>query len=320
MRGFIKNNDSAIRTCATSSGGIMQQAAAKMSVLVVDIATDGAPLGLLRDDKKDCLPEDLLKILSGIARINNSELQQAFSTGFMCAFHSADDAVVAADTMHRIMEAYPPEDREDFDSPGLCIRVDTGTVISTGNQLFGEPVRAAILMQALAEPYQTLISETTRSYLSDLQQCQTRFVGSLPDDERRTALNVYEYLGGNVEDTLALEYPDQIPTATAMDITYGPIVLTVDAQRPRITIGRMTTNDLVLNYPRVSRNHAAIELRDGKLFLLDNSVNGTFVRIGQLCIIFLQRDEMQLYGQGIICPGRAAASSSPGAIHFSIRI
>ncbi len=297
----------------------MQQAAAKMSVLVVDISTDRTPFDQLRDNQKNGLPEDLLKTLSGVARINNSEMQQTFGGGFLCAFNSADDAVVAADTMHRIMETQPPPYWEDVDAPGLSIRVDTGTVICSGNKLFGEPVRAAILMQALAEPYQTLISETTRRYLSEPQQGQTRFVGSLPDSERRTAFNVYEYLGGNVEDTLALEYPDQIPTVAAMDVTYGPIVLTVDAQRPRIAIGRMTTNNLVLNYPRVSRNHAAIEFREGKLFLIDNSANGTFVRIGQLCIIFLQRDEMQLYGQGIICPGRAAASSSPGAIHFSLR-
>lgn len=297
----------------------MQQAAANVSVLVADIIPDKAPLGHLSTNRSCRIMGDLLKDLSGIVRINNGELNQTHGVGLMCSFNKADDAIVAAATMHQIMEAHPPENWEDFDSPGLCIRVDTGTVIRTGNELFGNPVRLAILMQVLAKPYKTLISETTRSYLSDLQQCQTRFVGSLPDDERRAMLNVYEYVGGREADTLALEYPDQPSSAAAMDITYGPIVLTVNAQRPRVTIGRMTTNNLVLNYPRVSRYHAAIELRDGKLFLLDDSVNGTYVRIGQLGPICLKCDEMQLYGQGIICPGRAAASSSPGAIHFAIR-
>lgn len=297
----------------------MQQSAAKMSVLVADIVTDKAPQGHLGNSFSNRIVGDLLKDLSGIVRINNGELNQTRCAGLMCSFARADDAIVAAATMHQIMEAHPPENWENFDSPGLCIRVDTGTVIRTGNKLFGDPVRTALLMQVLATPYKTLISETTRSYLSDLQQCQTRFVGSLPDAERNAMLNVYEYVGGREADTLALEYPDQPLPAAAMDITYGPIVLTVNTQRPRITIGRMTTNHLVLNYPRVSRYHAAIELRDGKLFLLDDSVNGTYVRIGQLGTICLKCDEMQLYGQGIICPGRAAASSSPGAIHFTTR-
>lgn len=297
----------------------MQQAAAKMSVLVADIATDATPIGHLSANQANGLLEVLLNDLAGIAKVNNGELNQTFSAGLMCAFNSAEDAVVAAATMHQIMETHPPADWEDFDAPGLRIRVDTGTVIRAGNQLFGDPVRSAILMQGLAKPYQTLISETTRSYLSDLQQCQTRFVGQMTDDERRAMLNVYEYMGGREADTLALEYTDHSLPAAAMDITYGPIIVTVNAHRPRITIGRMTTNNLVLNYPRVSRHHAVIELRDGKLFLRDDSVNGTYIRMGQLGTICLKRDEMQLYGQGIICPGRAASSSSPGAIHFATR-
>jgi class 3 adenylate cyclase len=297
----------------------MQQATAKMSVLVADIVTDKVPLGHIGGNRLNRIMEDLLKDLSGIVRINNGELNQTRSTGLMCSFARAVDAIVAAATMHQIMETHPPENWDNFDSPGLSIRVDTGTVIRNGNQLFGDPVRAANLMQVMATPYKTLISETTRRHLSNLQQCQTRFVGSLPDDERSAMLNVYEYVGGREADTLALDCPHQSSPIAAMDITHGPIVLTVDARRPRITIGRMTTNNLVLNYPRVSRYHAAIELRNGKLFLLDDSVNGTYVRIGQLCPICLKCDEMQLYGQGIICPGRTAASSSPGAIHYATR-
>ena len=297
----------------------MQQAAAKMSVLVADIVIDKAPHRHISANFSNRIMGNLLKDLSDIVRINNGDLNQTRCTGLTCSFARVDDALVAAATMHQIMEAHPFENWENFESPGLCIRVDTGTVIRTGNKLFGDPVRSAILMQVLAKPYKTLISETTRSYLSDLQQYQTQFVGSLPDAERSAVLKVYEYVGGRVADTLAVEYPDQPSPAAAMDITYGPIVLTVNAHRPRITIGRMTTNNLVLNYPRVSRYHAAIELRDGKLFLLDDSVNGTYIRIGQLNPICLKCDEMQLYGQGVICPGRAAASSSPGAIHFATR-
>jgi adenylate cyclase len=297
----------------------LQLAAAKMTVLVVDIAADGVPLNHSNADQSSRGIRDLLEDLSGIARINNGELNQTFGTGLMCAFYSADDAVVAAATMHQVMDAHAPESWEAINSPGLRIRVDTGTVVRTNSQLFGDPVRSVILMQAMARPYQTLISETTRSYLSDLQQHQTRFVGSLQDDKRRTRLNVYEYVGGMEADTVILEHPNQLASAAAMDLTYGPIVLTLNAQRPRITIGRMPTNNLVLNYPRVSRYHATIERRDGKMILRDDSVNGTYVRISQLGMICLKCDEMQLYGQGVICPGRAAASSSPGAIHFATR-
>jgi adenylate cyclase len=304
---------------ATTQGEILQLAAAKMSVLVVDITTDRLPPDHSDDETSSRGMRELIEDLSGIARINNGKLNQTFSNGLMCAFYSADDAVVAAATMHQVMDAHTPESWGVINSPGLRIRVDTGTVVRTKSQLFGDPVRSVILMQTIAKPYQTLISETTRSYLSDLQQCQTRFVGSLPDKKRKTLVNIYEYLGGIEAETVILERPNQFSSAAAMDITYGPIVLTINAQRPRITIGRMPTNSLVLNYPRVSRYHATLERRDGKMILRDNSINGTYVRISQLGTICLKCDEMQLYGQGIICPGRSAASSSPGAIHFATR-
>ncbi|NJM42374.1 MAG: FHA domain-containing protein [Anaerolineae bacterium] len=45
-----------------------------------------------------------------------------------------------------------------------------------------------------------------------------------------------------------------------------------------LTIGRAPENDIVLNAPKVSRNHARIELRDTGVTIIDNrSANGTFI-------------------------------------------
>lgn len=297
----------------------MQQAAVSLSVLVADIADPSTFYRYVTPQKAQVILQDLFKDLSGVARINNGELQKSFDGGLMCAFISAKDAVVAAATMHQIIEARPPISWENVDVLGLRICIDTGTVLREGNQLFGDAVRSAIVMKTLARPYQTLISETTRNYLTDIHRCQTRFVGSLPDNGNGSKLNVFESLGDLVEDTLTVEYPNDTPPARTLDLTYGPRILTVDEGDPAITIGRLTTNSLVLNYPRVSRRHARIEVRQGKIILIDDSVNGTFVQVGGLRMVCLKKDEMQLYGKGLICPGREAASSSPGAIHFAAR-
>jgi class 3 adenylate cyclase len=297
----------------------MQQAAMNLSVLVVDIAGQRALFRHVAPQKAHVILQDLFNDLSGVARINNGELQKSFDVGLMCAFISANDAVVAAATMHQIIESRTPVSCENLNMLGLRIRIDTGTVIREGNQLFGDVVRSAILMKTLAMPHQTLISETTLNYLTGINQCQTRFVGSLPANGNGLKLNVFEYLGIKVADTLTVEYSNDTPPARALDVTYGPRILTVDESDPVITIGRLTTNRLVLNYPRVSRRHARIEVRQGKFILVDDSVNGTFVKIGELDTVCLKKDEMQLYGKGLICPGREAASSSPGAIHFAGR-
>jgi hypothetical protein len=89
-----------------------------MSVLVADFVTDKAPLGHIGANRLNRILEKLLKDLTGIVRINNGELNQTLSTGLMCSFTRADDAIVAAATMHQIMETHPPETWENFDSPG----------------------------------------------------------------------------------------------------------------------------------------------------------------------------------------------------------
>ena len=44
------------------------------------------------------------------------------------------------------------------------------------------------------------------------------------------------------------------------------------------TIGRGDHNDIILNVPGVSRVHAKVNLKDGKLLIKDESTNGMFFR------------------------------------------
>jgi ABC-type multidrug transport system ATPase subunit/pSer/pThr/pTyr-binding forkhead associated (FHA) protein len=52
----------------------------------------------------------------------------------------------------------------------------------------------------------------------------------------------------------------------------------VDLSKDRITIGRDASNDVCINHPVVSKNHAEIVKQGGKFFIVDlGSTNGTFV-------------------------------------------
>lgn len=64
----------------------------------------------------------------------------------------------------------------------------------------------------------------------------------------------------------------------------APAVLAAQTPVTSITIGRETTNSLVINEPKVSRNHARLEQRDGLFYLTDldsthgTSLNGEMIR------------------------------------------
>ncbi len=298
----------------------MQETTLSRSILFADIAGSSKIYEILGDDQARRLIMDLLNDLSEVSRKYNGEFLRTYGDEMMCAFRSADDAVEAAASMHQIVEARPPVKWGTIESIGLYIRIDTGTVIQVGNKLFGDAVNSAAKMKTLAKPYQTLLSENTLNYLSEEHKHLTRYVGKLPIKGKAGTHDIFEYIHEEEEATLVMERPSEDDVALAiLKVECGDTVMTVDESRPTLTIGRLPANDLVLRYAGISRMHAKIEHRRGKFVLLDASSNGTYVHISGQEVVYIKHDELQLHGEGIICPGRSATPQSPGAIHYVIK-
>ena len=298
----------------------MQETTLSRSILFADIVGSSRIYELLGDDQARRLIMDLLNDLADISRRYSGEYLRTYGDEMMCAFVSADNAVEAAANMHQVVEARPPVKWGHLESIGLYIRIDTGTVIQVGNKLFGDAVNSAAKMKTLAKPYQTLLSENTLNYLSEEHRHLTRLVGKLPIKGKTGTHDIFEYIHEEEEATLVMERPDQeLRPLAVLEIACGDTTLAVDENRPALTIGRLPANDLILRYAGISRMHARIEHRKGKFVLVDASSNGTYIHIVGQDVIYLKHDELQLHGEGIICPGRSATPQSPGAIHYVIR-
>lgn len=298
----------------------MQESTLNRSVLFADIAGSSRLYELLGDNQARRLMMELLSDLSDVARKNQGESLRTYGDELMCAFVSADDAVLAAATMHQVVAAHPPERWGEFESIGLYIRLDTGTIIRVGNKLFGDAVNSAAKMKTLAKPNQTLISEATRRCLSDRNKNLTRFVGKLPIKGKSGTFDIFEYIHEEEDATLVMEFPHNLVSPTeVLAVRMGDKKFILDEDRGMITIGRLPANDMVLKYAGVSRMHAKIEHRRGKFVLVDASSNGTYVHMTNRDAVYIKHDEFQLYGEGVISPGRSATPESPGAIHFAIR-
>ncbi|MFQ5649889.1 MAG: FhaA domain-containing protein [bacterium] len=102
----------------------------------------------------------------------------------------------------------------------------------------------------------------------------------LPDTE----MDLKETVTEDPETFDADEHPTVVQTAEPvvqikLSIDSGQEVQEVTFEKDRITIGRASHDDVVLESQdfSVSRGHAAIELRDGSYFLLPTGVNGTLL-------------------------------------------
>ena len=298
----------------------MQETIQNLSVLFADMAGSSRLYKLLGNNPARRRIGELLAQMSDCALENGGEALLTIGDELMCAFTSADMAVATAAAMHQIAADQPPVQKGDFGPIGLYIRIDTGKIIRSGNELFGEAVNTAAKMKSLTKPSQTLISKTTRDNLSIENQRLTRFIGNFPIKGMTGTFDIFEYIADLEGVTQMIERRFEVPhSPEVLHLTRGTIVITVDEERPSMTIGRLPGNDIVLKYPHVSRLHAKIEHRRGKFVLVDTSVNGTYIHVSDQDTIYLNHDELQLQGKGMICPGKEVPADAPGVIHFAIR-
>ena len=68
----------------------------------------------------------------------------------------------------------------------------------------------------------------------------------------------------------------------------------------------------------MSRRHATVTVRHGKVQLEDSSSSGTYVAMGGGDEIFLRRETVLLTGAGIISPALHADDETAEVIRFSV--
>ena len=83
-------------------------------------------------------------------------------------------------------------------------------------------------------------------------------------------------------------------------------------------IGRSDDCDIVLSLPWISRKHAMVTVRDGKVMLADRSSSGTYVAIDGGHELFLRRETIMLTGNGVISPAMHPARPEADPIRFEI--
>jgi len=94
--------------------------------------------------------------------------------------------------------------------------------------------------------------------------------------------------------------------------------IVLGAERPSAMVGRDPSCDLVIADPKASRQHAKLEKRRDKFFLVDQSTNGTYVTFSGEAEIALRREEVMLRRSGRIVFGHGASADAE-SVEFSIR-
>ena len=291
-----------------------------LAILFADIAQSTHIYETLGDKVAKNLIDASIALLANVAAQHQGTVIKTIGDEIMCTFPTANDAVEAAVKMHQALENMPFPEKPGYGPPNIYIGIQFGPVIKEGGDVFGDAVNVAARMVSLAKQRQIITTEDTLKLLSEERQAFTRCIDKITVKGKSGLLRIYEVIWEAQDITvMGTQIPEAKTVETYLDLTFQGQTIRLDENRPSATLGRQKHNDVVVDDRRASRSHARIEYNRGRFTLVDQSSNGTMVRIQGEKDVLLKRDEIQLLGRGVIGLGRQVKPESPTAVHFAVK-
>lgn len=286
-----------------------------LAILFADIANSTRLYQILGNKAALNLIEGCLDLLSKVSANHNGTVIKTIGDEIMCTFPSADDAVEAAIDMNRHLMDMPVRGKPGTLPPNIYVGIQFGPVIKEDNDVFGDAVNVAAHMVTLAKQRQIITTQETVETLNQELKKSAHYIYKSTVKGKTGTIRIHEIMWEQKDQTIMLEASvDSLVLENRMELRWGDQIIEVGQNRPNVTLGRQSHNDLVINDIRVSRTHARIEYRRGKFLLIDQSTNGTYALIQGEKSVRLKRDEVPLLGNGVIGLGRKIAQDASGKI------
>lgn len=288
-----------------------------MAVLFADISDSASLYQKLGDASARNIVDACLTAIAQVLPRYEGRLVKTIGDAVMCTFPTADLAVLAASEMQSLST-----------SAGLCdypvmihIGLHYGPTLVEDSDVFGDTVNAAAYLTAVAMAEQILTTEAIESGLSAaLKSCvRPIFHAVLKGNSEESTVYQVLWRTDNLDLTdVNLQFSKMIPGDTgSLLITLGQERVRIDQSRTSVTIGRADDCDLVINDKFASRQHLSIKLMRTNFYLIDHSINGTFVSLESGEEVHVLRGELLLDGSGQIYVGRSRAEPLSEIITFS---
>lgn len=285
------------------------------AILFADVSDSTQLYETLGDERAKQIVSFCLDRLSDITKGRGGSVVKTIGDEILALFSNADSAVHAACDMQRYMQ-----DNVTNGAVQLAIRVGVhyGPVLRTDDDVFGDAVNVAARVTGLSKSGQILTTEETVGSLSEDVAPLTREVDHTTIKGKRVALTIFEVVWERPEDVTRLacdSHRQRAAEDNALQLRYQDRHYSFE-KGARVALGRGEHCDVMTGGRLTSRIHARIEYRRGKFVLIDESTNGTFVRTQDGKEVYLRREELALWGTGVISMGEPATAEPEETIGF----
>lgn len=288
-----------------------------LAILFADISDSTKLYSTLGDNAARVVVNACLSLISGVVERYKGRIVKTIGDAVMCVFRRADDAVLAASEMQAQVDAKRPGKIPLQIHVGLHY----GPVLVEDNDVFGDTVNAAAYLTAVAAAEQILTTEATERNLSSELKAKVRPVfkailkGST--DESTVYQVVWHKDTADLTDVNLRSHKIIPGDQGSLIVAHRNLSLRLDQSRPNITIGRGENCDMVVHEKLASRKHVSIRLLRTHFYLVDHSLNGTFVTLESGEEVHVLRKELLLDGTGKLTLGLSSTEGAADVITFT---
>ncbi len=200
-----------------------------------------------------------------------------------------------------------------------------GEIIRTDDDIYGDCVNVCARLASLANPGEVLLSQIFVDQLSKAEQGRLRVLDDIKFKGKDEPIRVYTMLAETTSQHTeigTISFADmgqaQEPEPQiCVELRYGGQTI-LSSESASITIGRSEDNDLVIEQPWVSRQHATVSVMRNKAQLVDRSSGGTYIAMGSNPELPALRETVLLVGTGAISPTLSTSAENAEIIHFTV--
>ena len=267
--------------------------------------------------------------LAGRFAINGGRVVKFLGDGVLVVFSDNRQAVTAVIDVQREFETRFLSPKNNTKMP-LRIGVARGDVEMVGDDCYGDAVNIAARLSELTGPQQIWLNAEVVDGSHLAQEFHLRPLGPIQVRGHTEWCNVYQLEWQ--EDTDSQYFTIQSPLAdgfvdskrdalgSQIELTWLDNAKTFKSFELPIHIGRVRQAEFVVNDPRVSRQHARLDWRNGSIMLVDVSSYGCWIRFaGGGADVLLRREECVLHGKGEVALGTPFSDISAPVITFLVR-
>lgn len=245
-------------------------------------------------------------------------LVKTLGDAIMCVFPDAANAVNAASEMQALITRSSLPDSLPM---RLHIGLHAGPVLVESGDVFGDTVNAAAFLTNVAVAGQILLSDTTEQELPpDLRPLvRPLFRATLKGSSGESSIYQVVWTQDAMDMTQINLRATRVLSGDAGSLTVAlaDTRARVDRWHPLLTMGRDAASDIAVLDQVASRRHCSVRLMRSNFYLVDHSVNGTYVTFASGDEIHLLRGEVVLEGNGEIRLGRSRAEGVESVIKFA---